>query len=918
MSSSSLSGRTLAGYEVGPLVGAGGMGEVYRARDSQLNRDVAIKILLPAVANDADRLARFRREAQVLASLNHQNIAHIHGIEQAEAGPFLVMEFVEGPTLADRIAQGPIPVDEALAIARQIADALEAAHERGVIHRDLKPANIKVRDDGAVKVLDFGLAKALEPATGTESGPAANSPTITTPAMTQAGIILGTAAYMSPEQAKGRVLDKRTDVWAFGCVLYEMLTARRAFDGEDITETIAAIVRAEPNWDALPGGTPPYVRLLLKRCLEKDRRARIADISVARFLLNERIDSVQPVAAMPVPASRFRGGRLAMAAVLGVCIGGALVAAWLLTRVPVLRGQVRFSIVPAPTQPLAIQGNDHDIAFAPDGSYVVYRSGDARAQIQLVVRPINELEGRPLAGTTAARNAFISPDGRWVGFAALGELRKVSISGGPVITICKLDGALRGASWGEDGSIVFSTAGLGAIRRVSSQGGEPEVLTKPDRAGGEIHGFPVMLPGAKAVLYTSAFGGLESTSIRALNLTNGQQTTVISGAHDAAYVDGDVLFYAMSRGAGSSGMQGSLRAVRFDPLRLEVSGESVGVLDQLAVFPSAAAGYALSRRGDLAYILDRSVTSQAPQRSLVWVNRQGQETAIGAPSRAYGTARLSPDESRVAVDVRSGMFDIWLWDLTRKTLTALNSDSSQDIAPLWTPDGHRIIWTSTRGGGNPNLYWQASDGTGPVERLSTAYGNQFPTSISPDGTQLLLFGSAGQNMDLFRMRLAARDQAEPLWPSPASEYDGEISPDGKWLAYHSDESGEFQVYVRPFPNVQEGRFPVSNAGGTRPVWAHSGRELFYLDANGFLTSVTVQVTAETFSAGTPTKILNTKYHAGSSILNLDLRAYDVSRDGKRFLMMKENPSAEPPRATSDGMIVVLNWLEEVNGRLRGQ
>jgi eukaryotic-like serine/threonine-protein kinase len=446
------------------------MGEVYRARDTRLNREVAIKVLLPAVANDTERLARFSREAQVLAALNHPHIAHIHGLEDSNGGPLLVMEFVDGPTLADRIAQGPIAVNEAIAIAQQIADALEAAHERGIIHRDLKPANIKVSDDGLVKVLDFGLAKAIDPAVGTAPGAAANSPTITTPAMTQAGLILGTAAYMSPEQAKGRVIDKRSDVWAFGCVLYEMLTGRRAFDGEDVTDTIAAVVRGEPDWTALPPTTPQQIRTLLRRALEKDRRARMSDISVARFLLSE---TIAITAAETIAAPRSRRAT-AVAAAIGVVIGASVTAmiwqAW--SPQPQRAAPVRFVFTPPASQPLIIQGNDRDVAIAPDGSFIVYRSGtSAQTQPSLSVRGVNEFEPRPLPGTTNGRFPFVSRDGRWVGFQAGSEIRKVAVTGGPATLITRISGLPRGASWGDDDYIVFGTPN--GLQRVHADGGEP-------------------------------------------------------------------------------------------------------------------------------------------------------------------------------------------------------------------------------------------------------------------------------------------------------------------------------------------------------------------------------------------------------------------------------------------------------------
>jgi serine/threonine protein kinase len=593
----------VATYEFGPLVGAGGMGEVYRGRDTRLNRDVAIKILLPAVAKDAERLARFSREAQVLASLNHPNIAHIHGLEEGERGPFLVMEFVEGPTLADRIAAGALPLDEAIAIARQVADALEAAHERGIVHRDLKPANIKVQDDGTVKILDFGLAKAMDQgsAIGDQgSGRDANSPTITTPAMTQAGLILGTAAYMSPEQAKGRPVDKRTDVWAFGCVVYEMLTARRAFHGEDVTDTIAAIVRGEPDWNALPGDTPRQIRLLLKRCLEKDRRARISDIGVARFLMNETIEASPAAAPTPVGPSRRRIVPIAA----GVLVGAALVAAawtWSIPPPPPAPQTVRFTITPPAEQPFVLQTNDHDATIAPDGSFIVYRT----VPPGMAVRGVNELEARYLTATAGARFPFISADSKWVGFSVGGDLRKAAISGGAAINICRVSGVPRGASWGDDGFIVFATSLSPGLLRVSAEGGEPKALTTEDRAKQERHVMPHVLPGSRWVLFTTLTEtNLQTSRIEALNLSTGERKLVVRSGHDATYVDSGYLVYAATdmSAAADARFRGSLRAVKFDADRAEVIGETVSVVEQVLVSPTGTANYGVSRRGDLLYV----------------------------------------------------------------------------------------------------------------------------------------------------------------------------------------------------------------------------------------------------------------------------------------------------------------------------
>ena len=912
---SSLSGQRLGAYEVGPLIGAGGMGEVYRARDAKLHRDVAIKVLLPAVAADAERLARFSREAQVLASLNHPGIAHIHGLEESGSGPFLVMELVEGPTLADRIAQGALPVDEATTIARLIAEALEAAHERGVIHRDLKPANIKVCDDGTVKVLDFGLAKALDPASA-DGAQAANSPTITTPAMTQVGVILGTAAYMSPEQAKGRVVDKRSDIWAFGCVFYEMLTGRRAFDGEDVTDTIAAIVRGEPDWSALPADTPSQIRLLLRRCLEKDRKARIPDIGVARFLMNETIASMSP-AVLSSPRSRRAP---AIAAAIGLAIGVIVTAmtwrAW--SPQPQREASVRFVFAPPPSQPLIIQGSDRDVAIAPDGSFIVYRSGtSAQTQPSFSVRGVNELEPRLLAGTTNGRFPFISPDGRWVGFQAGSEIRKVAVAGGPATLITRISGLPRGASWGEDDYIIFGTPN--GLQRVHADGGEPTALTTVDPNKPEQHVLPHLLPGGKWLVFTVHPGtDYLAARLEALELVTGRRKVLLPAGHDAAYLDSGHLIYGLaSPREADSRFQASLRAVRFDPVRADVIGEPVSLIEPVRSGTSPTVNYSVSRRGDLVYVPGGGAFTPPVARTLTWVNRQGQETAIAAPPRTYAVARLSPDATRVALDVRDQTMDISIWDLSRQTLSPLNRHAAQDLSPLWTMDGKRLIWTSTRGGGNPNLYWQTADGTGEAERLTVHVNNQFPTSTTPDGGIVVMFGASGNNqngMDLFTLALKdPAHKAEPLLTAEGMDFGPEVSPDGKWLAYHSNISGEFQVYVRPFPNVQDGRVQISTTGGTRAAWSRNGRELFYLDHEGLLTSVAIPAGA-TFSAGPPVKILNRKYYAGASLLGLDLRGYDVSPDGQRFLMIKE-PESPPPVIQSANMVLVLNWVEELKARL---
>jgi Tol biopolymer transport system component len=911
-------GTRLGVYEVTAQIGEGGMGQVYRARDTKLNRDVALKILPEAFARDPDRLTRFTREAQTLASLNHPNIAHIHGLEESGGVRALVMELVEGEDLSQRIARGAIPLDDALPIAKQIADALEAAHEQGIIHRDLKPANVRVRSDGTVKVLDFGLAKAKEPVIS--SSPSVSmSPTITTPAMTQAGMILGTAASMSPEQARGKSVDKRADIWAFGAVLFEILTGKRAFPGEDITDTIVSIVSKEPDWSALPTPTPAGVRRLLGRCLKKDARTRVRDIGEARQQIEDLLSGAPEEIATAASVSKLRlrtatRGRTVAAACVTLLVGATALGTWALTRTPLAKLQpMRFVIVPPASQPLRIQGADRDLVISPDGTHFVYVSGDER----LMVRTIDQLEAVPLNGITRARSPFFSPDGRWVGVftgGAAGELMKVSIAGGPPLSLCRYQGAPRGASWGPDDTIVFATNDSNTgLFRVSAAGGEATVLTTPDAAHGEAdHIFPSVLPGGRAVLFTiRASGDPPILQVAVLDLMTGEHRILIRAGSQAEYVDTGHLVYANA---------GTLRAVRFDAGTHTVGSDPVLVVEQALTQVNGAAEFSVSRQGTLVYVAGSSTA--APPRSLVWVNRQGQETPIAAPPRAYMSARLSPDGTRVALGL-DGQEGIWIWDLARKTLTRLTDSPAFYSDPIWMPDGRRIIFASSPGG-IANLFWRAADNTGIVERLTTSPNSQGPTAIVPDGTRVIvreIVPTTGSDLRVLRLegpsgrpgepaasRLsAAPRQTEPLLQTTFNEANGEISPDGRWLAYESDDSGPFQIAVRPFPKVDDGHWMISSGGGARPAWARSGRELIYLDGTNAVTAVSIH-TAPNFGTGAPTKLFDGHYYSGPFG-----RSYDVSPDGQRFLMIKD--SASDQKSNPPSIVVVVNWAEELKAKV---
>jgi serine/threonine-protein kinase len=892
-------GTRIGPYEVVTPLGSGGMGEVYRARDTKLGRDVALKILPETLASDSDRLARFRREAQVLAALNHPNIAAIYGFEDSGSTHALVLELVEGPTLADRIAQGALSLDDALPIARQIADALEAAHEQGIVHRDLKAANIKVRSDGTVKVLDFGLAKLAETGAVAASGAGfalTQSPTITTPAMTMAGMILGTAAYMSPEQAKGRPADKRSDIWAFGCVLFEMLTGRRMFDGDDVSDTLAAVLRADPQWNKLPVQTPQAVRRVLARCLQKDRRQRLADIADARMELDA---AAEPA---PVAGAGMRRGWISIvgASVLVTAVV-TIVSIWIVIRhrASPTPQAVRFGIGPTQIESLALfrAGADHDVAVSPDGSFIVYRAGGAQAGSGLVVRMVNQLDAQRLDGVVSIGAPFVSPDSRWIGYFVAGELRKIAVKGGAPVMVCRVTGVPRGASWGEDGNIVFATNDITTgLLVVPATGGVPKELTKSDPARLLDHMFPSVLPGGRGVLYTvrnvSAVGD-SASDVAVLNVRTGESKTIVHGGGNAEYVATGHLIYATA---------GGLSAIPFDATRLEVAGDPIPLSERIEVKPSGAANFAISRTGVLVYVPGGG--SRNVPRSLVWVDRQGHEEPLNVPQRPYMMARLSPDGRRVALQVDDPEGDLWIWDLNRLTLTRFTFDPALDNMPVWTPDGARIIFNSTRNGVQ-NIYSQAADGTGSVERLTTSPHPQFPFSISPDGTRLLLGEvSPGTGADVRQFLLKGGRDTEPLVQTAFGEYSPKISGNGRWMAYQSNDSGQFQIYVRPFPNVDSGRWQISTAGGTRPVWARNGRELFYLDGNNILNGVSVETDGSGFRAGTPKPILSQAYYNG-----FNLGAFDVSLDGQRFLMIKE-PANPSQQSQVPSIAVAVNWVDE--------
>ena len=891
-------GTTLGPYKVTAKIGEGGMGEVWQARDTKLDRDVALKVLPEAFTSDPDRLARFEREAKVLASLNHPNIGSIYGLEEAAGVRALVLELVEGPTLADRIKQGPIPVDEALPIAKQIAEALEAAHEQGVIHRDLKPANIKVREDGTVKVLDFGLAKAFQP-DASDPGLSA-SPTISlTAAATQMGMVLGTAAYMSPEQAKGKVVDKRADVWAFGAVFYEMLTGQKPFVGDDVSDTLALVLKFEPEWDALPDDTPPRLRQLVQTCLQKDTKHRVADMQDVRLAMEGAFETTISAPSGPTVVPRLAGWQRPVPLVLGVLLLVVLsgLAVWSLTRPAVVPPDlIRFVIAPPDTAPLNFVGDLRDLAISADGTQVVYKGPTpAGSGPRLNLRPINQVVGAPLRGGEGGVGPFISPDGEWVGFQDVGgsTLQKVSMFGGPPVTLSESPNTIYGASWGADDQIIFGTRDAGLFR-VSGGGGEPEALTMLDREQGEGgHYWPFIIPGREAVVFVIGTGAPLSTGqLAVLELETGDIRQLGLAGFSPHYVSTGHLVYAAQ--------DGSVRAAPFDVDRLEVTGNPVPLIEGVSVKTSGAANFSISDNGRLVYTLGGAGGGVA--RTLVWVDRDGREEPAVAEPRTFTEFSLSPDGTRVAVRViGTDGDDVWIFDLIRQTNTRLTFEDDPAVFPTWTPDGTRVAF------GSP-LAWKAADGTGEVESLSES-PQTFPQAFSPDEGVLVVETRAG-GFDLGVVALDGDGTVSLLLQEEFTEQNAALSPDGRWIAYESDETGQFEIYVRPFPDTDAGRWEVSSNGGVMAVWNPAGPELFFRGSDGLMALAFE--TEPTFRPGAVTRLFDlTPYSFGGTN-----RRLAVDPDGQRFLLLKlATAQTGTDEATTPEITVVLNWDQELLERV---
>jgi serine/threonine-protein kinase len=878
-------GSRLAAYEILAPIGAGGMGEVYKARDTRLDRTVAIKVLPAHVASDPDVRQRFEREARAVAALNHPHICSLYDVGSQDGTDFLVMEYLEGETLATRLERGPLPLEQALQYAIQIASALDKAHRVGITHRDLKPANIFLTKGGA-KLLDFGLAKASGPAV---AGAGLSMLPTTPPDLTARGTILGTLQYMSPEQLEGNEADARSDIFAFGAVVYEMLTGRRAFEGKGQASLIGAIMNSEPPAiSTRQPMAPAALDHLVRTCLAKDPNDRWQTTADLERQLRWVVGAgSQAGVAAPVVTPRRTRGALIAAGIGTAAVLVAGVAAWML-KPESPRRIARFAVTLPEGEQFSNTGR-HVVALSPDGTHLAYSANERlnlRAMDQLEATPIRGTEG----GSNPGRNPFFSPDGQWIGFWQEGQLRRVSVTGGAAVKLCDADNPW-GASWGADDTILYGQGAMG-IWRVSGRGGTPEQLIKVDASKESAHG-PQMLPGGDKVLFTLRTSGTwDAAQIVVQSLTSGERKVLIEGGRDGRYVPTGHLVYAR---------EGTLLASPFNLARLEVTSGPTPLVEGVADggVLTGAAHFSVADDGTLAYT---QATGLQPQRTLVWVDRQGREEAMSkVPVRTYTYPRISPDGKRVALDVRDQQLDIWTWDFTRETLTRVTFDPSRDEFPVWTPDGGRLIFHSYRDG-PANLYSQSADGTGTSERLTQSVTAAFPYSISPDGTRLMCLAGG----DLTVLTLKGEHVAQPLVQTPFTHRNGEISPDGHWVAYESVESGQYEIYVRPFPNGA-GKWLISNDGGTRPLWARSGQELFYLAPSGSLMSVRIE-RDPSFVAGTPTTLFTGEYFGTAT--GLGGRTYDVSLDGQKFLMIKSvgtsDQTSSPP-----SIIVVQNWLEEL-------
>jgi serine/threonine-protein kinase len=881
------------------------MGEVYRGRDAKLGRDVAIKVLSSAFAADTDRVARFEREARVLAGLNHPHIAAVYGFQESDGIDALVMELVEGPTLADRIASGRLPLDDALAIARQIVDALEAAHEKGIVHRDLKPANIKVRDDGTVKVLDFGLAKALDGVEREASATSASmSPTLTAP--TQLGVILGTAAYMAPEQARGKPVDKRADIWAFGAVLYEMLTGRRAFAAEEISDTLAFVITKDPDWSALPPDTPPSIHTLLRRCLEKDRKRRLADIADARFELDDAADGRAREPRVPPAAEGSRGVRRALPWVIAAAATLAAVVAvvrWAPWRAPAARSAVRLTSDFGAQASLVTTNGSPALALSPDGTVLAFTGQRPDDEPRLYLRRLDQLTATPLERADGTASPFFSPDGQWLAYFSGGKLKKIAVNGGASIALADAANP-RGGAWAPDGTIVFAPTSTVALSRVADNGGATEPVTTLPK-GTVTHRWPQIIDDGRAVLFTSsaANGQYDEANIVVQPLPRGTPKVVLTGGFYGRYVPSGHIVFAHA---------GSLFAVPFDLQRLEVVGPSVPIVQGVSTINgTGAAQFAIGPDGLLVYLPGENEDINLP---LLWLDQHGVVTTLRAARANWGNVQFSPDGRRLAMNITSPRAQIFVYEWARDIMSQRTFDASGGFSPVWSPDGNDIAYASRTGSdaGAMNLYVRHADGSGESVRLTTSTNSQAPTSWHPSG-KFLAFTEITSSSDLMLLPLDGDSssgwkpgQPEPLVATQAPEWDPAFSPDGRWLAYSSGALGRPEIYVQPFPATSSGKWKVSgDAGGRYPVWSRTSRTLMFMPENGRqLMSSSYTVDGNSFHAEKPTV-----WGEGQINRLNGQRGFDLHPDGVRVVL--GDVRAADARTRGGRAVFVLNFFDEL-------
>ena len=866
------------------------MGVVWRAIDTTLERQVAIKVLPDVFVNDPDRSARFDREAKVLASLNHSNITTVHSVHNVDGVRFLVMEFAHGESLAARIARGPLPIDETLVIARQVAEAIEAAHESGVVHRDLKPANITVTDDNKVEVLDFGLAKALDVATSAaSSSDLSKSPTLASSGHTAAGLILGTAAYMSPEQARGKSIDRRTDIWAFGCVLYEMLTGRKAFDGETVTDVLAAVVTRDPDWSLIPAATPARIRELLRRCLEKDAQRRLRDAGEIRIAIEDVItrphsDSMPATAAVPPEpekkgwwarrrARRERSNRGLWLTIAGMA---TIVALSLIDKIgnhapPPDPEPTHLSVALPPTDVLDGGSENLLLDISRDGRAVVYCARRDGA-VRLFLRRLSDGEPVMLEGTDDAHAPFFSPDGKWIAFFANSKLRKISVGGGPVFDICDT-AADRGGVWLDDGSIALATHATVPLARVTSAGGTPSAVTALDTTRAErTHRWPDALPGGEWVIYTvgsaQSPGNYEDAVIAAANLRTGEHRVLMNGASMARYCPPGYLLFSR---------QGALLAAPIDPDNPKITGQAIPILDHLDREPSSGAvHFAVSRNGTLAFAPRVEGSEQA---EMVWVGLDGTTTLLPAPPREYNAPRVSPDGKQVVVTIGPtyGIGDIWRYDIARETLTRLTFDGKSLVA-CWTPDGRSIVYQDEDPGFNLMRLFLDSDAA--PQRLCTRKEPIVMSTVTPDSKWVLFSPWGVGKADLMQAPLAG-GEPHVLLEEPGDQGDATISGDGEWMAYALRGGGTPEIFVRSFP-PSSNKIQVSNGGGSMPLWSPTRKELYWISQNA-MYAASYEVTGRSITFERARKLFELPPGRGTEA---DVRPYDITPDGARFLMTR--------------------------------